>query len=143
MIFLTLAIGTYSYIFLMIKKKRRIHAFDQTTSYQTTHQTSQTNSTTITTSQKRRRTLLRHNRQFLSTFLLVITFTTFTVMPNFVYLYYGFVNYDGYELWMGAALTFSYALSYICDFFIYTLTSKPVRRKLKKWACCNNNCLLA
>ena len=137
-IFLTVAMGTYSYIFIMIKKKRRIHAFDQTTSYQTTQQTSQTNSS-ISSSRKRKRTLLRHKKQFLSTFLLVITFSIFTVVPNFVYLYYGFVNYDGYELWMGAAFTFSFAFSYVCDFFIYTFSSKPIRRKFKKLVRCNKN----
>ena len=143
-IFLIVAVGTYSYILFMIRMKGKTHHFKPSETTQNSFQTIQSsfqttqnieNSTTANTTTRReqRKKLLKRNRQFLSTFLLVITFSSFTVMPDFVYFYYGMKDAALYKGWMAVALSLMYSTSYVCDFFIYTFSSKPIRRKLLKW----------
>eukprot|EP00111_Clytia_hemisphaerica_P016216 TCONS_00047961-protein len=124
-IFLSVAMGTYCYIYFMIQKNRKVSSFEVSN---TTSRAQSTNSDSKQTSRK-----FRHNKQFISTFLLVITFSFFTIIPDLIYFYYGLNKYVGFEIWMKQSLTILYSLSYICDFVIYTFSSKPIRKKIKKW----------
>ena len=85
--------------------------------------------------QKRNTITKNSNKQFLSIFLLVITFVVFTIVPDIVYLYY-FVRDVTME--SGTRLvSIMYFMSLMCDFLIYTFTVEPVRRTLKKLFNCN------
>ena len=80
---------------------------------------------------KRRNALVNNktnNKQFLSIFLLVITFVLFTILPDLVLLCQ-FVRGVSMET---SPLYILYFFSYTCDFFIYTFTVRPVRKTLKK-----------
>ena len=127
-VFLIVAIGTYGYIFVKIMNNRKVATSELPANNQV--ETSQPQSSTT----PNQRYVMIH-KQFLSTFLLVITFSIFTVVPDFVYLYYGLNDeYKDLQEWTGALLTAFYSTSFICDFLIYTFSSKPIRKKLKKWA---------
>ena len=124
LLFLSVAICTYGYIFVKIQKNRKI----QKPEISQNRMDSKTSNSSIRLKTKR---ILRQNKQFLSTFLLVITFTSFTVLPDFFYLYYGLKNY--WKDWFFLLSAILYSTSYTCDFLIYTFSSRPIRRKLVKW----------
>ena len=71
----------------------------------------------------------KNNKQFLSIFLLVITFVVFTILPDMVLLYQ-YIRNVSMEM---SPLYILYFFSYTCDFFIYTFTVQPVRKTLKKF----------
>ena len=129
-LFLIIAIGTYGYIFTMIKKKAKTHHFELSCTHEHVQTTKEI---TNCSKESQRRTLLRQNRHFLSTFLLVITFFIFAVVPDLILLHYSLRNNQGFEEWINMTLALSYDTSFLCDFIIYTFSSKPIRRRLKNW----------
>ena len=107
-LFISVATITYTYIFYKIQRNRRQSSAD---------------------SNKTARIV--KGKEFFSIFLLVITFFTFSVIPDFVYFYFSFNDIQFIGTWKEIALTFLYSTSYTVDFFIYTVSSKPVRQRLR------------
>ena len=129
LLFLSVAICTYGYIFVKIQKNRKIQNLEIPQNQLNANVP--TTSMPTTSNREKTKKILKQNKQFLSTFLLVISFSSFTVLPDFFYLYNGFTGY--WKDWFFLLFTILYSTSYICDFLIYTFSSKPIRRKLKKW----------
>ena len=120
-LFLIVAIVTYGYIFVKIVNNWKIRSSELPVSNQTD------------SNQPKESIRIHQNKlhkQFLSTFLLVISFCIFTVVPDLVYFYYGLNDYRDLKEWTRALMTILYSTSYICDFLIYTFSSKPIRKKL-------------
>ena len=110
-IFIMVAIPTYTYIFKKIKQKKK----------------------SVASLNKRENTRPSENtrKQFLAVFLLVISFFIFNVIPDFVYFFTGIFAIN-LPLWTFHFLLFVYCFSYIMDFLIYMFTARPVRRTLRK-----------
>ena len=85
----------------------------------------------------RRRTFKSKTKQLLSVFLLVITFSIFFVLPNFIHFGYGLSNKD-MDPEIVIVVEFTYPISLICDFLIYTLSLKPIQKTMKKFFRCKN-----
>lgn len=127
LLFLTVATCTYAYICIKIHKNRRAqHLQFPQKQLDSKHPTSSTTT-------KEKTMISKQNKQFLSTFLLVMTFSCFNVVPDLCYF---LLDHKGWQNWIHVVCTFLYCISYICDFFIYTFSSKPIRRKLMKWVQC-------
>ena len=116
-IFLLTAISTYTYVFIMIRKNQRIQASVNPTGGSTSDAARYWRSK-------------KQSRQLLSVFLLVITFSLFTVVPDLLWFYIQLTG-QRIEIWQAAVFTTLYSISYICDFVIYTFSSKPIKRTLK------------
>ena len=111
-LFIVVSTVTYIYIFDKIQTNRR--------SIRTTSVDQTNGNVTVT----------HKGKEFLSIFLLVISFMLFTVIPDLVYLYHFAKDIKVIGTWKEIMLTFMYGTSYTIDFFIYILFSKPVRKTL-------------
>ena len=132
-LFLFCAVGTYGYIFIMVKKKSKVNQVELSSNNQTRESANDTIRSTGSSRTNKPKSLLGKNKHFLSTFLLVITFLVFTVVPDLILFYFALRNGEGKTELINLTLAISYCTSFICDFVIYTFSSRPIRRRLKKW----------
>ena len=115
-LFVLISTITYTYIFLKIQSNRR-----------TSHQRHNNNPPEMGQSLRQ----FPKGKEFLSIFLLVISFFIFSVTPDIVYFYHFLNGVQIVGTWKEMLMTFMYGTSYTVDFFIYTFGSKPVRQTLK------------
>jgi len=121
-IFLVISISTYSYIFVKIKKNRRVTnsiRAEPTSTEPGVHQGG------------RKPKIITHSQEFLSIFILVITFQSFHATPDWIFFYRGVAG-PPIAAWESSLLNIMYSASYISDFFIYTFGLKPVRQTFKR-----------
>ena len=123
-IFLIVAVVTYGYIFIKIVNNWKIRNSELSMNSQ---------SEEIQPQEAIRIHQNKLLKQFMSNFLLVVTFLIFTVVPDLVYFCYGLNSYKDMKEWTKALMTIFYSISYICDFFIYTFSSITIRKKLLRW----------
>ena len=130
-IFLVTAVSTYSYIFTKIlansreQNKARISAQTESSNTSTT--------STNTTNKNRTRGKLMIGKQFLSIFLLVLTFVLFTIVADGIHGYH-FVFKKSTKVCptIETMTIVMYSLSYTADVIIYVFGSKYVRKALRQ-----------
>jgi len=115
-LFLIISTVTYTYIFKKIRQNAKLTKTQLGGSVEN-HSTGQQIDRSTT------------GRQFMSIFLLVITFTLFMILPDLIYGYF-FVNGSEAPPHLAVVLSFVYCMSYTSDFFIYTFGSRPVKATL-------------
>ena len=142
-VFIVISIITYTYIFVRVKGNRKKLHKPQPSSAAEDEQGNDDDSTTLSMAsnstdkndniQAEKRDILSNSKEFLSIFLLVITFQIFTVLPDFIYVYIE-LKYPGTDMSHGLSVIvlFMYGMGYTVDFFIYTFSSKAVRHTLFK-----------
>ena len=153
-VFLVISVITYTYIFVKIKTNRkRLHkhrpsrsVVEDGNSVLTTSSSSSFATMMVITSdypvvkknmfKTKKHLVLSNSKEFLSIFLLVISFQVFTVFPDFIYVYLEH-KYEESMLSEGMSVfvLFMYGMGYTVDFFIYTFSSKAVRKTLLKMTC--------
>ena len=133
--FLVISIITYTYIFVKVRGNRKkllksrpsSVAEDDSTSTSTT-----SNGIVHQNKQATKKTIFSSSKEFLSIFLLVITFQIFTVLPDFIYVYIELSHGAKMSRGLSVFVLFMYGMGYTVDFFIYTFSSKAVRNTFLK-----------
>ena len=141
--FIVISIITYTYIFVKIRGNRKRLNKPQLSNSADEERDGDGDSTTMSIAsdgsernnniQAPKRSILSNSREFVSIFLLVITFQIFTVLPDFIYVYLE-LKHPGGNMSHGLSVfvLFIYGMGYTVDFFIYTFSSKAVRHTLFK-----------
>ena len=124
-LFLITAIFTYTYIFVKMKQNQRIKP---TASLRQQEQSTTSSSNSNRANYQRSK---KQSRQLLSVFLLVITFFMFAVMSDFCWFYI-LVTDQKIEIWHVVTMSTLYSISNTCDFFIYTFSTKPIKKTLRR-----------
>ena len=124
-LFLITATFTYTYVFIKIKQNQKIK------SSISQQQQGQSTTSSLNSNRTNYRRPKKQSRQLFSVFLLVITFFIFTVISDFC-LFYIHITDHKIQIWQFTTLSTSYSISNTCDFLIYTFSTKPIKKILRR-----------